>query len=111
MTVDYEYNFDYTKEFSVIRDNTFGHLNIFMCVSIILVILTNAFLMITILLDRKSHRKSRNLSLLNYMLNYALFTLFIYLENIHIHLFPYLPIPACAFIFMTHNVLDEGSLL
>ncbi|XP_036366292.1 uncharacterized protein LOC115220941 isoform X1 [Octopus sinensis] len=109
VTLDYNYDYDYTPKFSVFGDNIFGRSNIILCVSIILVILTNAFLMIAIFLDRKSHGKTRSLSLLNYMLNYALFTLFVYFQNIHLQLFLYFPTSACAFIFMTHSVLDEGS--
>ncbi|XP_036366293.1 uncharacterized protein LOC115220941 isoform X2 [Octopus sinensis] len=94
---------------SIFGDDTFGRLNIFTCVSIILVILTNAFLMIAIFLDRKSHGKTRSLSLLNYMLNYALFALFIYFQNIHVYRFRDLPTSTCAFFVITHYVLEEGS--
>lgn len=100
---------NYIDDTPIFDDKIFGPLHIFMCVSIILVILTNAFLMIAIFLDRKSHGKSRSLSLLNYMLNYALFALFIYFVNIFTYLFPGLPASTCVFFRLTYAVLDEGT--
>ncbi|XP_014770522.1 uncharacterized protein LOC106869328 isoform X2 [Octopus bimaculoides] len=107
MSANYSYDYDY--KVSVFGNDAVGRLNIFICISIIIVILFNVFLMVAIFLDRKSHGKTRSLSLLNYLLNYALVALFVYFQSLHVFIVRDLPKSHCLFITILAFVVNDGD--
>ncbi|XP_052830115.1 uncharacterized protein LOC128246974 isoform X1 [Octopus bimaculoides] len=109
MTTDYTYNYDYDYKVSVFGNDAAGRLNIFFCISIIIVVLFNLFLMVTIFLDRNTHGKTRSLSLLNYMLNYVLIALVIYFKGLHVYIVRDLPKYHCLFINIFLYAVNDGD--
>ncbi|XP_052830116.1 uncharacterized protein LOC128246974 isoform X2 [Octopus bimaculoides] len=105
----YDYHFEYEYEYEVFRNDAFGRLNIFMCISIIIVVLFDIFLIVAVFLDRKSHGKTRSLSLLNYFLNYALVALFAYFQSLHVFIVRDLPKSHCLFIVILAYTVNEGD--
>ncbi|XP_036366295.1 uncharacterized protein LOC118766726 [Octopus sinensis] len=103
------YSYDYDYKVSVFGNDAAGRLNIFVCISIIIVILFNIFLMVAIFLDRKSHGKTRSLSLLNYLLNYTLVALFVYFQSLHVFIVRDLPKSHCVFINILAFVVNDGD--
>ncbi|XP_036366294.1 uncharacterized protein LOC118766725 [Octopus sinensis] len=104
----YEYELEHEYEYRVFGNDATGWLNIVLCISIIIVVLFDLFLMVAIFLDRKSHGKRRSLSLLNYLLNYALDAVFAYFQSLHIFIVQDLPKSHCLFIVILSYAFNDG---
>ncbi|XP_036366227.1 uncharacterized protein LOC118766695 [Octopus sinensis] len=105
---DIQMTADCDSNISLFRYEADEWLNFFVRVVTILIFLLNVFLIAAIFLDRKSHGKTRTLSLLNYMLNYALFALLYYFQNVHARVTRDLSQSSCLFIILSYAFLKEG---
>lgn len=99
---------DCDSNISLFRHEADQWLNLFIRIATILIFLLNAFLIAAIFIDRKSHGKTRTLSLLNYMLNYALFALIYYFQNVYVSTVRDLSQSSCLFIILLYAFLNEG---
>lgn len=91
-------------------DSSYGFwdwLNISQCVTTVAAFLLNAFLMTAILLDRRSYKKTRLISLTNYTLSYTLFSLITYFYMVHLGAFLSFKLSTCLLLAIIHEIFSE----